>query len=268
MVGNRFHHWFCTKINRVPTDRSNDARVLVPSYEAVTSKFSYHVHEHLDEAGVVHDHNNGLPRRLGSELRRLGTHAPGERPSILLLVERHRSDAVNDGRDPERLTQLSHLHQLLHGGNCELHHQRLVDPGDGALVELGHVPAVEVVVGGRGRRRVRQCGGGDVGAGGGGGGLADVLGGDGGDAVDLVAEARVLEAELLLVEGQLADQGGGRTAAAGAGGVGQGVLVPRVLGAQLVVLRAQVCVLLPLRLRLRCTVRYLENVATTQTRAW
>jgi hypothetical protein len=198
---------------------------------------------------VVHDHNHGLPRRLGSELRRPGTHAPGERPSILLLVERHGSDAVNDGRDPERLTELSHLHQLLHGGNSELDHERPVDPGGGALVERGHVPAVEVVVYGRERRRrVRQSGGGDVGA-------ADVLGGDGGDAVDLVAEARVLQAEVLLVEGQLADQGGGRAAAAGAGGVGQGVLVPRVLGAQLVVLRAQVRVLLPLRLRLRCTVR-------------
>uniref|UniRef100_A0A0A9CZ37 Uncharacterized protein n=1 Tax=Arundo donax TaxID=35708 RepID=A0A0A9CZ37_ARUDO len=115
-------------------------------------------------------------------------------------------------------------------------------------------------MGGERRGQVGRGGsGGDVdGAGEAGGGLADVLGGDGGDAVDLVMEARVLEAEVVLVEGHLADDGGGGAAAGGAGGGGERVLVPRVLGAQLLVLRAQLRVLLPLLLRLHLGALVLE----------
>jgi hypothetical protein len=70
-------------------------------------------------------------------------------------------------------------------------------------------------------------------------GHADVLGGDGGDSVDLVSEPHVLPAEVLLVKGHLADHGGGRVATVGAGHVRQVFLVAHVLDAQLVVLHVK-----------------------------
>lgn len=56
----------------------------------------------------------------------------------------------------------------------------------------------------------------------------------------------VFEAEVVFVEGHLAESGG--AAAVRAGRVAEGLLVPHVLGAQLFILRTQRAVLMPLML--------------------
>jgi hypothetical protein len=101
---------------------------------------SYRVHEHLDEADVVHDHNDDLR----AELRRLGPDAPGERPSVFLLVQHLSGDTVNDGRDLERLVELDHPSSSMAATVSSIT-SGLPMPAGGAVVEREHVRAGEVV---------------------------------------------------------------------------------------------------------------------------
>ena len=79
-------------------------------------------------------------------------------------------------------------------------------------------------------------------------GLAEELGGEGVDAVELVLEPRVLDAQVLLLEGHLPEHGGAPAAAAHR--AVHGLPDRHVLGAQLVVLLLEQRVLVPLQLRL------------------